>query len=152
MDHSNEFVTVVVIEPTGWMMAENTDLDSALTMIAVISDDPASWAEAIDVWPRHRTRVVGEFATSVPLVPTDCEQAMRSVLASDAWVVIDFRDKRILIGGEHVEVERNATYALVVDESGEQDCPLRINLPPWWELQWPTRPPSLILLSAAGLD
>ncbi len=143
MDQSIDRVNVVVIESGGCHMTTHCDLDTATTLIALISEDPASWAEAMSVWPRYRTPAVCEFVSSIPLEECGCDSVMESLLTTNAWVAIDFREQRILTGGQFMPVGRDASFAMVVDESGKQRCPMSIHLPPWWELREGVEPREL---------
>ncbi|WP_040770183.1 hypothetical protein [Novipirellula maiorica] len=134
MDQNDDLATVVVIDASQSRLATHCDADTALTLIALASEDPANWNEAMSAWPRYRTPAVCEFASSVPLEETDCEEAMEALQSAEAWLVIDFREKRILMGGNFMSVDRDDAFAMVVDETGKQHCPLSIHLPPWWEL------------------
>lgn len=134
MDQKNEAVTVVVLEPDSCLSASVLDVDTATTLIALVSDDPESWDQAMSVWPRYRTPAVCEFVSSVPLEECGTDEAMLALSTAEAWVVIDFRDKRIFVGGDFMPIGRDAAFAMVVDESGKQHCPLSVHLPPWWEL------------------
>lgn len=60
MDENEEPMTLVVVEPSRILMATRLDLDAVTTMIALISDDPASWDEALSAWPRYRTPAANE--------------------------------------------------------------------------------------------
>ncbi|QDV44998.1 hypothetical protein Enr13x_48710 [Stieleria neptunia] len=134
VDQSDEPVTIIVIDASSCLMALDIDVDTATTLIALASEDPSNWDEAMTAWPRYRTPAVCEFVSSLPLEETGRGDAMNALSSSDAWVAIDFRDKRIFTGGQFDPVGRNAAFAMVVDESGNQHCPLSVHLPPWWEL------------------
>ncbi|KAA1260711.1 hypothetical protein LF1_32520 [Rubripirellula obstinata] len=135
MDQENGAVAVVVIDSSGWQVANNLNVDTATTLIALASEDPGDWAEAMGVWPRYRTPAVCEFVSCVPLEQTDSGDAMNRLLSAEAFVVVDFCDKRVLIGGDFMPVGRDAAFAMSKDESGKQHCPLSVHLPPWWELR-----------------
>jgi len=134
MNQDDEAVTVVVFDPSCCLIAENLDTDTVTTLIALVSDDPASWDEAMSVWRRYRTPAVCEFISSVPLEPTDRDEMNRALLSADAWVVIDFQSKRVCTGGQFIPIGRDSVFAMVEDELGKQHCPLSVHLPPWWEL------------------
>ncbi|MGB7343852.1 MAG: hypothetical protein WBD20_06550, partial [Pirellulaceae bacterium] len=140
MVQNDEDVTVVVVDATGYWLANGLNVDTTTTLIALVSDDPSNWGEAASVWPRYRTPAVCEFVSSVPLEESNVAEVHSALSSADAWVVIDFRDKRILIGGDFMPVGHDATFAMVVDESGKQHCPLSIHLPLWWELHEGVKP------------
>jgi hypothetical protein len=126
--------TVVVLEPTRCLMAESTDSDTAMTVLALLSEDPSSWDEAASVWPRYCSPAVCEFASGVPFAEADRESAIAALSGAHAWLVIDFDSGCIFTGGKFQEVGRDAAFAMVVDENGKQHCPMSVHLPPWWEL------------------
>ncbi len=134
MLNNEEPVTLVVIEASRILMAMSLDLDAATTIIGLISEDPASWDEALSAWPRYRTPAVCEFASSLPIEGTDHGDAMAAVESAEAWVAVDFRDLRVLTGGQFMPMGRDAAFAMVVDDNGKQHCPMSVHLPPWWEL------------------
>ena len=82
MDQKNQWTAIVVIESSRWLMASAVDIDTATTLIALVSDDPASWDEAMSVWPRYRTPAVCEFVSSVPLEECDRDEAMKVLLSA----------------------------------------------------------------------
>ena len=135
MVEEEEPVALVVFEASRCLMARRLDLDEVTTVIALISEDPASWDEALSAWPRYWTPAVCEFASSLPIEEADREEAATVIATAESWVAIDFRDQRLLSGGKFMPVGRDATFAMVVDETGRQHCPLSIHLPPWWELR-----------------
>lgn len=134
MSQENELSMLIVLESSRCLVARQLDSDTAVTLLALVSDDPSSWDEAMSVWPRYRTPAVCEFASSLPFEETDRETALAGLRTAEAWAVIDFDTKRIFTGGQFQSMERDAAYAMVVDEGGRQHCPLSIHLPPWWEL------------------
>ena len=132
-DHSEPAVLVIRDGADHWL-ATQLDSDTAITLIAVASEDPNCWDEVVGYWPRYRTPVVCEFAESLPLTSVDHETATSAIGETDAWAVIDLDQKRIVTGPEFHPVGRDEAFAMVVDEDGRQHCPLSIHLPPWWEL------------------
>jgi hypothetical protein len=71
MDQHDGSVTLVVLESNRGQMSEAMDVDTALTVIALVSDDPDDWEQATSVWPRYRTPVVAEFTSSLPIEEID---------------------------------------------------------------------------------
>lgn len=126
--------TVVVLEPTRCLMAESIDSDTAMTVLALLSEDPSSWDEAASVWPRYCSPAVCEFASGVSFAETERESAIEALSVAQAWLVIDFDSGRLFTGGGFHEVGRDAAFAMVVDEEGKQHWPMSVHLPPWWEL------------------
>lgn len=56
MIEPSDSVTVVIIDRVQYLVATNLDSDTALTLIALVSEDPADWQQAQSVWPRYRTQ------------------------------------------------------------------------------------------------
>ncbi|MBM4089289.1 MAG: hypothetical protein FJ276_07650 [Planctomycetes bacterium] len=127
-------VTVVIHDDEVCRLGTALDTDTAMTLIAVASEDPSCWEELPGYWPRYRTPVVREFIDSLPIAPVDLDAALGAINETDAWVWIDLPQKRILTGRAFQPVGRDAAFAMVVDDNGRQHCPLSVHLPPWWEL------------------
>jgi hypothetical protein len=134
MEKSNESVTVVIIDSSRVLMALDIPQDTAATVLALASDDPANWDEAVSVWARYRTPAVCEFADELPFELTSYEKATQGLAAVHPWVTIDFTSLRIFTGGGFTRLGRNAEWMLGDDGSNERGIPLSIHLPPWWEL------------------
>lgn len=124
---------IVIIDIDGCLLSTGMDLDTAITLIALISEDPGCWDEAIACWARYDSPVVCEFAASLPFRVVDLETAIDSVRQLDEWLVVDFRSKRILTGFEFMTIGRDEAFAMVDDELGDQHSPVSVHLPPWWE-------------------
>lgn len=108
--------------------------DVATTLIAVASEEPADWCEMLDYWPRYTSRVVPEFLSSIPLEIVAREDLRESIGNSQLWIVLDREQKRFLSGEAFQPIGRDACFAMHTDENGDQQDPLSIHLPPWWEL------------------
>ena len=134
MDQYNGTVAVLIIESSCCLMGATLDVDTATTLIALVSEDPSNWEEASSVWNRYQTRAVCEFISMLPIEAIDREAALETLQSTEAWVAIDFTNKRLLTGGQMIEIDRDTAFAMDVDEAGDQHCPLSIHLPPWWEL------------------
>ena len=135
MEQDSELCTVVVLESSRCLKAELLHEDTVLTLLALISEDPSCWQEALSCWPRYRTPAVCEFTSSLPFEETAREDIVADLSTAEAWAAIDFETKRIFTGGQFQEVGCDAAFAMDVDEeSGKQHSPLSIHLPPWWEL------------------
>ncbi|MFT5525286.1 MAG: hypothetical protein ACI9HK_003253, partial [Pirellulaceae bacterium] len=130
----DDSVVFVVIEARECWLANALDFDTATTLIALVSEDPGDWSEALDNWPRYRTPVVCEFASALSFALIDRDDAIQVIRQTKSWVVLDFPAKRIVTGHEFMQVGRDATFAMIVDESGDQHSPVSVHLPPWWEL------------------
>lgn len=128
-----EPVLVVVLDHEG-CRSGTLDDDTATTLIAVASEDPADWSEMVNYWPRYTTRVVPEFASSLPIDRVPREQVLSDIGATDSWIVLDLVQKRYLSGKQFQMIERDACFAMHTDENGDQHDPLSIHFAPWWEL------------------
>ncbi len=134
MTEEHDRVTVVIRDDAVCRLGAALDTDTAMTLIAVASEDPSCWEDVLGYWPRYRTPAVCEFIDSLPIAPVDLDAALSATHDSDAWVLIDLAQKRILTGRAFQPVGRDAAFAMVVDDNGRQHCPLSVHLPPWWEL------------------
>jgi hypothetical protein len=134
MTNEHDIVTVVIRDDEVCRLGAARDTDTAVTLIAVASEDPNSWEDAIGYWPRYRTPAVCEFIDSLPFAAVDLRTACDAIAETDAWVLIDLAQKRIVTGRAFQPVGRDEAFAMVVDEDGRQHCPLSVHLPPWWEL------------------
>lgn len=134
MDLNDEPVAVVVFDAKNRFVVDKADVETALTLVALLSEDPANWEQAISVWNRYRTPVVCEFATGLPVRETDRDSAIETLRLADGWIVIDFPTKRIFTGGNAMEIGRDARFIMQDDEADKQRFPLNIHLPPWWEI------------------
>ena len=133
MNKDNDSSTLVVLDSTGCLIAEVIDNDTALTILALISDDPSTWEEAISVWARYRSPSVCEYASSLPLEDRESQSVAASLSLADAWIVIDFDKKRVTTGGLFPDFGRDATLTMTDDEDDDRGYSMSIHLPPWWE-------------------
>ena len=107
MNLKDEAVSVSIIDPARCLLASNLDADTTMTLIALVSEDPADWEEAMSVWDRYRTPAVCEFISSLPFEATNREDVIQVCQSSEAWVVIDFINKRVCTGGSFMPVGRD---------------------------------------------
>lgn len=128
-------VVVVILDERSCRLGTSLDADSAVTLMAVASEDPCSWDEIVSYWPRYRTPEISEFADGLPFRVVDRATAFDAIDANESWCVMDLVQKRICTGRRVMKVDRDAVFAMVTDEKGDQHCPLSLHLPPWWELQ-----------------
>ena len=126
-------VILAVIEQDGCRLDTTCDEDAAVTLIAVVSEDPASWADIAAYWPRYRTPQVPEFADGLAIQSAELTEVRAAIGQHESWVVIDLIQKRVMTGRDFQLIGRDQAFAMVV-ESGKQHCPLSVHLPPWWEL------------------
>ncbi len=110
------------------------DEDTAITLIAVASEDPLDWDEMMAYWPRYTTRVVPEFASNLPLEIAKREETIDALRESVGWVVLDLTQKKIVTCKTFHEITRDACFAMHINENGKQQDPLSVHLAPWWEL------------------
>jgi len=134
MSKETEFSTVVILEPTRCLVSRSLDEDTALTIVALVSEDPTTWEEAQSVWGRYRTPQVCEHASQLALDQIARSEVLDVLNASDSWVVIDFENSRVFSGGQFTEVGRDELFYMETDELGRGIHPMPVHLPPWWEL------------------
>lgn len=127
-------VTVAICEAGVWHLGTALDADTALTLLALASEDPSCWDDMVSCWPRYRTPAVCEFFDNLPIAVVDRPPADGALDDTDVWVLIDLAQKRIFTGREFQLVGRDQAFAMVVDDDGQQHFPLSVHLPPWWEL------------------
>ena len=127
-------VSVLIIDPKKCLLADSIHEDWAITMAALVSEDPEDWAAATRVWPRYRTPAVCQDASEIPLETVELADAIESLTNAPAWVVIDFRSKRLLYGGDILPLEPDSFINTNPDEESNDNWLLVIHLPPWWEL------------------
>ncbi len=136
-------VVVVIVEEDGCRLGVSLDEDEALTLVAVASEDPMCWDDVVAYWPRYRTPPVPEFADSLAIERVDFAAARGTLDRHESWVVIDLVRRRIITGSGMIPIGRDQAFAMVVEESGEQHCPLSVHLPPWWEMFEQTDPSAM---------
>ncbi len=134
MDSEAQDVVVVILERDFCHLGTSLDADAAMTVIAVASEDPACWDDIVAYWARYRTPPVAEFADGLSMKSVDTATARDAIRQHDSWVVIDLIKKRITTGCDFEPVGRDQAFAMEVDESGKQHCPLSVHLAPWWEM------------------
>ena len=127
-------VSVLVIDPTQCLFADSIHEDYAITMAALVSEDPTDWAEAVRVWPRYRTPAVCKDIEDIPLEKIDLQDAIDILRGAPAWVVIDFPNKRLFHAGDMIQLEPDSILDTNPDEESDDDWLLIMHLPPWWEM------------------
>jgi len=135
MEKETDFCTFVVLEASRCWIAQRLDDESTLTVLALISEDPSSWEEALSGWPRYRNPAVCEFPSGLPFEEKNRAEVMEVLANSESWVVVDFPTKRILNGGSFEAVGRDAAFTMVPNQRRTGKSQLFIHLPPWWELR-----------------
>lgn len=133
MQNDSNSSILVVLESTRCLIAESLDIDTALTILGLMSEDPSTWDEAMSVWPRYSTPVVCDFPSSLPLEEYSRDQVVQCLSAADAWLVIDMVGKRVFLGGLFPNFGRDAVLTMGDDDSRNPDSTMSIHLPPWWE-------------------
>ncbi|TWU02905.1 hypothetical protein [Stieleria varia] len=127
-------IVVAVLDHDECRVGRSVQYDDALTLWAVMSEDPANWDEVAAYWARYRCPVVCEFVDALPIRVSDRTEALAAINGHGNWIAIDLVQKRIFCGKDVQPLGRVATLAMVTDEKGNQHCPLPFRLPPWWEL------------------
>ncbi|MFG0290637.1 MAG: hypothetical protein ACF8CQ_20855 [Rhodopirellula sp. JB044] len=127
-------VMVMVLDHNACYLGTAVHYDSALTIWAVMSEDPANWNEVAQYWARYRCPTVCEFVDGLPIQTCDRKEAFAAIQGHDNWLAIDLVQKRILAGDNVQKLGRKATLALETDLDGQECCPLPFSIPPWWEL------------------
>ena len=118
MTEEQDSVTVVIRDDEVCRLGAALDTDTAMTLIAVASEDPSCWEDVLGYWPRYRTPAVCEFIDSLPIAPVDLDAALSATNESDVWVLIDLAQKRILTGRTFQPVGRDAASS----QSPGADC------------------------------
>ncbi len=134
MNTETQKVVVAIVDPDGCRLGMSLDVDAAMTLFAVASEDPSCWDDIAAYWPRYQTPQVPEFADGLVIEHVEFTAVCDALNQHDSWVVIDLVKKRIITGRDFELVGRDQVFAMVVDETGDQHCPLSVHLPPWWEL------------------
>lgn len=125
---------VAIRSDHGWLLGESLVEPIPLTILAVVSDDPDSWDEMLQLWPRHRTPVVPELLSAVPLQPASVDQVRRAIAKDPFYVLIDLCQKRVATGREYPTVKGGARFNADINADGKPRYPIGIDLSPWWEL------------------
>ncbi|MCY3004797.1 MAG: hypothetical protein NTV29_02345 [Planctomycetota bacterium] len=135
MDQENQDITLAVLDSASSWIAESLDEDTVLTIIALISEDPTNWQEALSVWPRYRSSAVCESTGDLPMEQTDRASVLETIRTAESWVVIDFENKRLSTGGQFEAIDRDSEFLLDQADDSDFTGELYIHLPPWWDLQ-----------------
>ena len=126
-------IVVVLRDRQSIRLATHLDEDTATTLIAVISEDPASWEEIVAYWPRYATPAVCEFADAIPLSIVSQDTAITAMESVADWYLIDMVQKRFCMGVDTSVIDRDEVFALETDDDGTQRYIVPVHLPPWWE-------------------
>lgn len=132
-------VMVVVIEPEQCWIGQAIDYDVGLTLLAIMSEDPACWQDVPKYWPRYRTDSVCDELPVRQWTKCDEAAAWKAIGDHGNWLLFDLQDKRIITGQENQEFDCDMTLVLRTDDRGKQRDLLPIHLPPWWELHQKTK-------------
>ena len=125
-------VVVVIIERQQCWIGKTIDYDVGLTLLAIMSEDPACWDEVAQYWPRYRTQAVCADLPVGQWVGCDEAPAWDAITQHGNWLLFDLRDKRIATGRDNQSFQRDATLALCTAPNGKQRGILPNHLPPWW--------------------
>lgn len=108
--------------------------DTAMTIAATLSEDPADWAEVVAYWSRYQTPVVESEIEHLSFVEYTNEAMLDHLRQSEEWIVIDFNGRRLLTSPSMKLGNRNCAFDLYAESDRRKRWPLSIHLPPWWEL------------------
>lgn len=133
MPKEKDSSTLAVLESSRCLIADAMNIDAALTILGLISEDPSTWEEALSVWPRYRSPLVCEFPSSLAIEERDRGEILKNLKASEAWIAIDFTSKRVFTGGDFPKFGRDATLRMSEEDESKRGCTMSIHLPPWWE-------------------
>jgi hypothetical protein len=136
--NNDQFTTTIALlildHETVWFGAAVDEWDAA-TILACMSEDPASWSEVVLVWSRYQTAQSPEFVDALPLREIGSDDGVAKLDPSSPWMAIDLPRKRIFGGGGYEEIPRDACFGF--DEGKVLTGPairLSVHLPPWWEI------------------
>jgi hypothetical protein len=121
------------------------DSDTAVSLIATLSEDPTSWNELISFWPRYRIPVVLQELSEL-LFESQSPQSLVEQLATEEidWLLVDFTAKRLATSPGLSIQGHNRVFDLFSDDQPDKRWPLSIHLPPWWDLQDAVKPNALL--------
>ncbi|MCA9065822.1 MAG: hypothetical protein KDA96_22295, partial [Planctomycetaceae bacterium] len=126
-------VTVVILDADGCRIAEGIEDLTAIVLWATLSDDPATWGELLDCFPRYQVPAVTEFPDSLPFRACSADDVLAAIGADTCWMALDLTSCRAFCGPGLEPPEQNVILAAECGPNGEQKSPLPIHLPPWWE-------------------
>src|SRR6056297_1226442 len=115
MDQETTYGCVVIMDDGQYHVGERVEEDTGLTLLATVSDDPASVDEMAALWPRYRTPVVPEFLDALALRSVDRDAAEAAVGRGDHWLTIDLSSKRVCTGPDFFSVGRDQAFAMSGD-------------------------------------
>ena len=127
-------VSVLIIDSQQCLIADSIHEDWAITMAALVSEDPENWFAATRVWPRYRTPAVCKAVNDIPLEAVDLADAIETLRGAAAWIAIDFQSKRLFYAGDILPLEPDSFINTNPDEESDDNWLLVIHLPPWWEM------------------
>jgi hypothetical protein len=140
MERTSQPTSLVVIDGIECRIVKKISDDTATSILALLSDDPSNWPEAISIWPRVQTKHLRLLPKDLALLPLRRDEVTQELQASAAWIAIDFNSKRIFTGGEFEKIRRDEELVMGKDERGNDDGFVAIHLPPWWELHCDCNP------------
>lgn len=145
-------VMVVVVERQQCWMGKAIDYDVGLTVLAIMSEDPACWQDVPKYWPRYRSDSVCEEFPTQQWAACDEAAAWKAIEGHGNWLLLDLMDKRVITGEENQEFARDMTLVLRTDPQGKQRDLLPIHLPPWWEFTQKVKAVEVSRRRAAGFN
>lgn len=142
-------IMVVVLEHGQCWIGETINYEVGLTLLAIMSEDPACWQDVAKHWPRYRTSSVCQELPVEQWTGCDEATAWKAIAGHGNWLLLDLQDKRVVTGAENQDFDHDMTLVLRIEtqqvatvQSGSQQSGakikqhdlLPIHLPPWWEL------------------
>ena len=129
-----ETTTVVVVMDRSCFWAVDVEMDWAVALMTMASEDPNTWRDLELVWERHAYPAMPNQFDDLPWESIDPEEAREALDVQNSWVWIDLVDKRLLASSLFAELERNDIHALSEDEQGRDCWLVSLDLAPWWEM------------------
>ncbi len=128
-------VSILVLDHEGAQFGATIDDWHSVIVMACISDDPVSWSEIGEVWPRYQTEHSPEYVDSLAFDDITLDDATARLDSESPWLVIDLPNKRLFGGGDFPQIPRDACLGLG-ENKGMFGPSIRvsIHLPPWWEI------------------
>lgn len=115
------------------------DSDSAMTLLATLSEDPVTRQDMLSCWPRYRTPVVPTSLDGLNWRVISSSQVDEIIHTCPAWAWIDLKNKCLITSQELSLGGREVVFNMIHDSDcvsgdGRDWWPLSVSLPPWWQL------------------
>lgn len=139
-----ETTTVVLVMDRGCFWAVDVEMDWAVALMAMASEDPNTWRDLELVWERHAYPAMPKQFDDLPWEAIDPEEAREALDVQNSWVWIDMVDKRLVASSLFAEWELNMVYDMTEDAEGRACWPVSLDLAPWWELVVDAEPEDVV--------